>query len=63
MKSAAAKRGVELRSCGDLWEFVDGLADELSDPEMVGLFSPEISPTGIYDRLAIGPAPSMWPLQ
>ena len=39
VKAIAAKRGVELRSHRDLWEFVDKLADELKDPDIVKLFS------------------------
>jgi len=39
VKTVAAKRGIELRSHRDLWEFVDKLADELDDPDIVKLFS------------------------
>ena len=39
VKTVAAKRGLELRSHRDLWEFVDKLADELNDPDIVKLFS------------------------
>lgn len=39
VKAVAAKRGIKLRSHRDLWEFVDELADELDDPEIVKLFS------------------------
>ena len=39
VKVVAAKRGIELRSHSDLWGFVDKLADELKDPDVVRLFS------------------------
>ena len=39
VKTVAAKRGMELRSHRDLWEFVGKLADELNDPDIVKLFS------------------------
>ena len=39
VEAVAAKRGIELRSHRDLWEFVDKLADELKDPDIVKLFS------------------------
>jgi len=39
MKTIAAKRGMELRSHRDLWEFVDKLADELNDPDIIKFFS------------------------
>jgi len=39
VKAVAAKRSVELRSHRDLWQFVDKLADELTDPDIVKLFS------------------------
>jgi len=39
VKTIAAKRGIELRSHRDLWEFVDKLADELDDPDIIKLFS------------------------
>jgi len=39
VKTVAAKRGVELRGHRDLWVFMDRLADELHDPDIVKLFS------------------------
>jgi len=39
LKAVAAKRGIELRSHRDLWEFADKLADELKDPDIIKLFS------------------------
>jgi len=39
VKAIAAKRGANLRSHRDLWEFVDKLADELADPDIVRFFS------------------------
>lgn len=39
VKALAAKRGVELRGHRDLWEFVDEMADEFDDPDIVKLFS------------------------
>jgi len=39
VKTVAAKRGMELRSHRDLWEFVDKLADELDDPDIIKLFA------------------------
>jgi len=39
VKALAAKRDVELRSHSDLWEFVDKIADETGDPDIVKLFS------------------------
>ncbi len=39
VKAVAAKRGVKLKSHRDLWEFVDELADELDDPDIVRQFS------------------------
>ena len=38
VKEIAAKRGVELRTHGDLWEFVTKLRIELKDPELSRLF-------------------------
>jgi len=38
VKVVAAKRGVELRTHGDLWEFVTKLRTELKDPELSRLF-------------------------
>ncbi|KPV63630.1 MAG: hypothetical protein AOA66_0762 [Candidatus Bathyarchaeota archaeon BA2] len=38
VKVVAAKRGVELRTHGDLWEFVANLRTELKDPELSRLF-------------------------
>jgi len=38
VKVVAAKRGVELRTHGDLWEFVAKLRTELEDPELSRLF-------------------------
>jgi len=38
VKFVAAKRGVELRTHGDLWEFVTKLRTELKDPELSRLF-------------------------
>jgi len=38
VKVVAAKRGVELRTHGDLWEFVAKLRTELKDPELSRLF-------------------------
>jgi len=38
VKVVAAKRGVELRTHGDLWEFVTRLRTELKDPEFSRLF-------------------------
>jgi len=34
VKAAAAKEGKELRSHAMLWEYVDGLAERLEDPEL-----------------------------
>ncbi|MBS7638460.1 PaREP1 family protein [Candidatus Bathyarchaeota archaeon] len=39
VKAIASKRGIELRSHRDLWVFVDRLAEELKDPDIVRLFS------------------------
>jgi hypothetical protein len=39
VKAVAAKRDIELRSHRDLWAFIDKLADELNDPDVVNLFS------------------------
>lgn len=39
VKAVAAKRGIELRSHRDLWIFVDKLADELKDSDVVKFFS------------------------
>lgn len=39
VKTVAAKRGIELRSYRDLWKFVDRLADDLNDSDIVRLFS------------------------
>jgi len=38
VKVVAANRGVELRTHGDLWEFVTKLRTELKDPELSRLF-------------------------
>ena len=38
VKVVAAKRGVELRTHGHLWEFVTKLRTELKDPELSRLF-------------------------
>ncbi len=38
VKVVAAKRGVELRTHRDLWEFVTKLRTELKDPELSRLF-------------------------
>jgi len=38
VKVVAAKRGVELRTHGDLWKFVTKLRTELKDPEINKLF-------------------------
>ncbi|HID90461.1 TPA: hypothetical protein EYP44_00690, partial [Candidatus Bathyarchaeota archaeon] len=38
VKVVAAKRGVELRTHGDLWRFVAKLRTELKDPELSRLF-------------------------
>ena len=38
VKVVAAKRGVELRTHRDLWEFVTKLRTELKDPELTRLF-------------------------
>jgi len=38
VKVVAAKRGVELRTHGELWEFVTKLRTELKDPELSRLF-------------------------
>ena len=38
VKVVAAKRGVELRTHGDLWEFVAKLRTEVKDPELSRLF-------------------------
>jgi len=38
VKVIAAKRGVELRTHRDLWEFVTKLRTELKDPELSRLF-------------------------
>jgi len=38
VKAVAVKRGVELRTHGDLWEFVTKLRTELKDPELSRLF-------------------------
>lgn len=38
VKAVAAKRGVELITYGDLWEFVVRLRNELKDPEIIKLF-------------------------
>ncbi len=38
VKVVAAKRGVELRTHGDLWKFVTKLRTELKDPELNKLF-------------------------
>ncbi len=35
----AAKRGIELRSHGELYKFVARLKDEMNDPELATLFS------------------------
>jgi len=39
VKVAAAKRGMELRSHRELWEFVGKLADDLNDPDIIKLFA------------------------
>lgn len=39
VKAVAAKRGIELRSHRDLWEFIDKLADEFNDSDIVKFFS------------------------
>ncbi|MFQ5759221.1 MAG: PaREP1 family protein [Candidatus Bathyarchaeia archaeon] len=38
VKVVAAKRGVELKTHGDLWRFVASLHSELKDPELSKLF-------------------------
>ena len=38
VKAVAAKRGVELKTHGDLWGFVRELRNELKDPELSRLF-------------------------
>jgi len=38
VKVVAAKRGVELKTHGDLWSFVTKLHTELKDPELSKLF-------------------------
>jgi len=39
MKTIAAKRGIELRTHRDLWQFVAHLRTELKDPEVSRLFT------------------------
>ena len=39
VKSVAAKRGVNLRSHGQLYRFVAKLKDEMNDPDLATLFS------------------------
>jgi len=39
VKALAAKRGVELRTHTDLWNFMTKLRDELKDPEVTKLFA------------------------
>jgi HEPN domain-containing protein len=39
VKAVAAKRGIEIKSHGELYGFVSKLKDELHEPELVRLFS------------------------
>jgi predicted transcriptional regulator len=39
VKSVAAKRGEELRTHADLWDFLTKLRKELNDPELIRLFA------------------------
>ena len=39
VKSLAAKRGVNIRSHGELYKFVAKLRDELNEPELIRLFA------------------------
>ena len=39
VKAVAAKRGIELKSHGELFRFVSELKDELGEPELPRLFS------------------------
>lgn len=39
VKAVAARRGIELRSHGELYRFVQQLREELQDPELSRLFS------------------------
>ena len=39
VKAVAAKRGIELKSHGELFNFVSQLKDELGDPELPRLFA------------------------
>ena len=39
VKVVAAKRGIEIKSHGELYKFVANLGTELEDPELIRLFS------------------------